>query len=731
MDVIKIASIKPPDGGRSKWARDLIMSALDMGLPYVPVPMHEAERFTVAFAPQVAAKLQAMAAEHRIAPADLCAGLIAAAQRSESEPAKPVVPEPSVGGRASLSRVRPILHPLVAGIEKAIESKGIAFAEASTGTGKGMMVAMLGLESAAAGKATVIAAPLQTLWQILDDLRKFEELAHVKSCLVLGRNNFVSQIRLRDWAVEENHVDLLQWIETGGKPLSEKAKKAELAFGIKLNWMYEDAQSLADDLPEGMMLVPGDDEGDESELVYQRLRKEAKDSHLILCSHHFLASHIQQSIMHQGRLAESEPGEEDASTFGVLPTHIDLLVVDEAHMLESAFAAVYSSTLHLHQLALDIENSKATGKKAAIALLAPLSESVSKLALSKVGGRGSVIGPANTFNGLDEGIRQAIVGLNALKIPAKDTHLRSKAKYAVQTLNMALNGYSTVKLEVSPVRLFPAITSGRSSLDKIFKYLWERVGAAALVSATLYTNGVEGGLSRWKLSVPKERVVFLPAVIPDWVTKPVKLQSDRVSIPPDDSIAWFDEAASKIQSIADDTKGGLLVLCTSYLAVIELGARLRETLGERLIVQDRSTGAKRCADRHKDLYFRGIKPVWLATGAAWTGMNLTDDRDGSLAQDDRMLSDLVLTRLPIGIARSLTHERRKAIQGFPVVTTEAVFQMRQGIGRAVRREGVPDRNLWILDSRIDGKEGWAATFRSALKPYSRAKGLGGGNGGRV
>ncbi|MPQ69345.1 helicase C-terminal domain-containing protein [Pseudomonas sp. MWU12-2323] len=722
MDVIKIAAIKPPVGGRSKWARDLIMSALEIGLPYEPVPMHQAERFTVAFAPQIAAKLQALAVEHKIAPADLCAGLICAAQRSESEPPKPFVLEPSVGARESLSRVRAILHPLVAGIEKAIASKGIAFAEASTGSGKGMLVAMLGLESAAAGKSTVIAAPLQTLWQILDDLRKFEELSHVRSCLVLGRNNFVSQIRLREWAEEENHSDLLQWIEAGGEPLSEKAKKAEQDFGVKLNWMYEDAKSLADELPEGMMLSPGDDEGDMSEAVYQRLRTEAKDSDLVLCSHHFLAAHIQQCIIHQGKLGEIKEDEDDPTAFGVLPIPIELLVVDEAHMLEAAFAAVYTSTLHLHQLVIDIEHSKAIGKKRAIASLQPLSDSVRKIALSKASGRGSTIGPANTFSGLDERIQEAMVGLNTLSVPAKDPILRSKVRYAVRTLNAALNGFSTIKLEVSPVRLYPAITSGRSSLESIFKYLWEHVGAAALVSATLYTNGVDGGLSRWKLSVPKERAVFLPAVIPEWVTKPVKLRSDRVSIPPDDSAAWFDESAEKIKSIADGAEGGLLVLCTSYLAVTEIGARLRESLGERLIVQDRSTGAKRCADQHKDLYFRGIKPVWLATGAAWTGMNLTDDRDGSLATDDRMLSDLVLTRLPIGIARSLTHERRKSLQGFSAVVTEAVFQMRQGIGRAVRREGVPDRNLWIFDLRLDGKEGWATTFRNALKPYTRVKG---------
>lgn len=719
MEIIKVAAIKPPAGGRSKWARDLIMSALDVGLPYAPVPMHEAERFTVSFAPQVAARLKAISAEHGITPVDLCAGLIAAAQRTLTEQTPVVEVEQIDVGRESLQRVRQILHPLVAGVEKAIESKGIAFAEASTGSGKGMMVAMLGLESAAAGKSTVISAPLQTLWQILDDIRKFDELSHVKSCLVLGRNNFVSQIRLREWAQEVNHVDLLQWIEAGGEPLSDKAKKAEETFGIKLNWMYEDAKSLADELPEGMMLMPGDDEGDESEMVYQRLRKDAKDSQLILCSHHFLAAHIQQIIIHQGRLAELDESEEDATVYGVLPATIDLLLVDEAHMLEAAFAAIYSSTLHLNQLVLDIEHSKAVGKKAAIALLGPLLDSVRQFAISKGRGLNSMVGPANTFHGLDDGIRQAIVGLTALAIPKKDSILRSKIRFAMRTLNVALNSYSTIKLEVSPVRQYPAITSGRSSLDAVFKFLWERVGAAALVSATLYTNGVEGGLSRWKMSVPKERVVFLPAVIPEWVTKPVKLRSDRLSIPPDDSAVWFDEAAAKVESIAEESEGGLLVLCTSYLAVAELGVRLQKILGERLIVQDRSTGAKRCADRHKDLYFRGIKPVWLATGAAWTGMNLTDDRAGSLAKDDWMLSDLVLTRLPIGITRSLTHERRKALQGFQVVTTEAVFQMRQGIGRAVRREGVPDRNLWILDSRIDGKEGWAATFRSALKPYMR------------
>lgn len=82
-----------------------------------------------------------------------------------------------------------------------------------------------------------------------------------------------------------------------------------------------------------------------------------------------------------------------------------------------------------------------------------------------------------------------------------------------------------------------------------------------------------------------------------------------------------------------------------------------------------------------------------------------------------MLTDLVITHLPIGLNRTLTHERRVSIGGFRVISQEGGWHFRQGLGRLVRREGVVRRNLWVLDARIDGKEPWVVPFRRILSRY--------------
>lgn len=96
--------------------------------------------------------------------------------------------------------------------------------------------------------------------------------------------------------------------------------------------------------------------------------------------------------------------------------------------------------------------------------------------------------------------------------------------------------------------------------------------------------------------------------------------------------------------------------------------------------------------QYKRLYHSGDRPVWLGLGAAWTGIDLSDDQ-ASDPSEDMMLADLVITRLPVGLNRSLTQERRIEIAGFKMVTLEAVWQLRQGLGRLVRRPGVKNKNL--------------------------------------
>lgn len=99
-----------------------------------------------------------------------------------------------------------------------------------------------------------------------------------------------------------------------------------------------------------------------------------------------------------------------------------------------------------------------------------------------------------------------------------------------------------------------------------------------------------------------------------------------------------------------------------------------------------------CAGQYRALHQEGRRPVWLGLGAAWTGIDLSDESATDPA-DDTMLTDLVITRLPVGLNRTLTHERRIAIAGFSIVSLEGVWQLRQGLGRLVRRPGVRNKNL--------------------------------------
>ena len=109
-----------------------------------------------------------------------------------------------------------------------------------------------------------------------------------------------------------------------------------------------------------------------------------------------------------------------------------------------------------------------------------------------------------------------------------------------------------------------------------------------------------------------------------------------------------------------------------------------------------------------------LRPLWLGVGAAWTGIDLSDTRVS--AQDDVLLTDLVIPRLPYGCNRSLSHARRRKI--VPVSEQrEMLMMLRQGLGRLVRREGVQDRRIWIGDRRLLRDSGAYRTIRRVFEGY--------------
>ncbi|MEN1613890.1 hypothetical protein AAIH27_34670, partial [Pseudomonas aeruginosa] len=89
---------------------------------------------------------------------------------------------------------------------------------------------------------------------------------------------------------------------------------------------------------------------------------------------------------------------------------------------------------------------------------------------------------------------------------------RSVIRIATRAANDALSGHSRLRIEVTPVHSYPMLLSGRSNLQRALLGLWNATGGATLVSATLFTTGDNGSLTRWKLEVPTERAAFLPPV---------------------------------------------------------------------------------------------------------------------------------------------------------------------------------------------------------------------------
>lgn len=705
MEIVRISALSPPDKAKSKWARDLLAVALNEGLAAKPVPAHTLQSFTVTLPIQMARHLQQQAElkSGALSTPVYAAGLIAAAMEKQltddaCEEKTTVTASPTA--TPGIDRVRPLLHGLLNSAIEQSELGKIVFAEAATGTGKGRVIASLAAHSVQQGRTAVISAPLAVTWQLIEQLGALKKETPFTMAMALGRPNFVSPESVRAWAQANAHSELLDWIDSGGKVLSDRAAMASQFIGREIGWLLEDALSLAEDLPvSAVMLTEGVDATEcVGEQMYQSLRNRSDEKvNIYLCSHYMLAAHARQMQIRK-------KSEGDNENRYLLPTYIDTLIVDEAHQLETAFAAINSHVLHLRTLERAVEADVKRGRKALLAAFSDLGRYIQQA--------GKKTARIDGFEAIVPVLQNVITAIEATPRKTLSAHTKSLLNVALNGARAALSGYMTLSMDVSPVRRYPQLTIGRASLEAAMQTLWDCSACAMLVSATLYGEENSAKLMRWKLGVPVDRAIYLPPVNPDWIYMPVTLHKPLFTHAPDDSDDWADEAAELIQKTALKAVGGTLVLCTSFQNTEQLAKRLAVTLGSRLIIQSQNKSASACAVQYKALYRSGLKPVWLGLGAAWTGIDLSDE--DVPPQEDRMLTDLIITRMPLGISRTMMHERRVRIYGFSIVLQEAIWHLRQGLGRLVRREGVVSKNLWILDSRLSGSEAWAKRLNKHL-----------------
>lgn len=714
MLVIKAAALSPPDTNRTRWVESRLQKAFSTGVSPVPVPEAKLVRFTVGLTDTTATQLKQGATAAGVSLAMYCAQLLAALDQDVA--ATPIqVNTPLMGA----DLVSPQLLGLLQACWHGVEQGRVVFAEAATGTGKGRMIASLALTAAAAEQTVLIAAPLNVTRQLIDDLHLLDP--ETMPCLLLGRANFVDPDKVELWlASQEQDAEngLRTWLASGGLPASQATQQLAEKVAIPLRWLAEDAVTVAsDDAPVTSWLLDEDTaDGNDAQLIYLASQELARTTaKIVVCSHMMLAA---------------DSRHRDLKRPGLLPD-IDMLLVDEAHLLEQAFASIHSQTMALRPLENAIRHSSvpARQQRELISAIHALGEAIHSQ-INTFGNEGYAANVVtDTLAQLPqirfpcERIAQAVesIDLGQKKI---DDATRRTLRYLSATVADVLSERSTIQLSLSPIRQYPSLTVGRANLEGVFDRFWDRVPAAVLASATLYLPDTLGqhsaGHLRWVLSVPKTRALYYPPVVPDWVIEAVDLVERYEGLIPDDSEEWIKQIAELVLEADASAAGGILVLLTSYRTAEALYSALQACLGERLVVQTASNSAAACAAQFREQYKAGKRAVWLGLGtSAWTGVSLGDP--SKAPADDFMLTDLVIPRLPFGCNRTLTHDRRRRQLGLMCEAHEALRMFRQGLGRLVRREGVLRRRLWVSDARLHpgSRKGFVSGFKLQLAKYKR------------
>ncbi|WP_175518587.1 helicase C-terminal domain-containing protein [Paracidovorax wautersii] len=248
------------------------------------------------------------------------------------------------------------------------------------------------------------------------------------------------------------------------------------------------------------------------------------------------------------------------------------------------------------------------------------------------------------------------------------------------------------------------------SVDTVLQQLWARVSQAVLFSGTLSWQTYAGVRTLQhqarRLAIPAARLQDLGRVRAEWrdegvtVLRPAREQGvdgkawlgayrGREEI-------WWPEAADAILDFKG--RGGkTLVLANSYADIAGIAEAMGKTTG--VVVAEKGMPM----DEQAKKFARKTAWCWLATGAAWTGMDTNVP-----------LQRVVITKLPLPdpqAMRLLAHPQDAVY--------DAVARLRQGVGRLVRAAGGTGLEIVIMDGRInDLRPRW----RTICQPFMQVLG---------
>ena len=671
-------------------------------------------------------------------------------------------------------------------IEDALRRGQIGLVEASTGVGK-----TLAYVYAAArwvqqeGASCCVAVPTIALMrQVIAEYRRIEAAAPLPPMRTFfGKREFVSHAEAAAFKDMAKWPAVQNWIEAGARP--------RLDDGVEPPWLAGELRMQDDSFPVSEVLLSdlsGPD--DAGYRAYRAQFTEPAGPSLLLCTHAMLAQDMRLRLRAAARdpeyvevnkgvfeilaslrgatggqraiaaeqldAARQQMGDVLAASdraVGILPSYA-ALVVDEAHALESNFSSALSEYLSLRKVVRQLAAFRAEGGRVSAAALQEADDAVSVM---QQGGDASGLVPLRSTS-MDRA-RAAMSALAGLLAPIAAVKLRSptpQRALLLAELRRALNlirytldrGISRAFLRLSPHRSYPQLFVGRDSVDSVLQLLWSSTRAGVAISATLYlyrSTGPHAGYISGLLGISDARRSEYAPIEARWLADSIV----RVDFPAGDRATrlrppnvrdrltddeserrrtlWHDAVAEDLTRIHSDSAGGVLVLNTSYETVDALYARLAPAQ-EAVVRAEAGTSVAQQAKRFLELQDRGLRPLWLAVGAAWTGLDVGghEPRTHLLGKhrleacDDNVLTDLVITRLPFGTNNSISHLRRMKLRPtIPWDTLDAGFRFRQALGRLVRRRGLPsNRRVWVLDGRL-GDSDAAAGLALFLAPLKR------------
>lgn len=596
----------------------------------------------------------------------------------------------------------------------------VSLIEAPPATGKTLVMLQHALRLAErTGERVVVAVPtLSVMRQTLDAGRRLIAATGTAAELapIYGRQEYVNPDTTGEWLSERLPETL---------PVFSAWCAVQDADGWTRSSLDEALRAAGYDIDPGIDTTLLSRRHQAAEHAYRR-QYETR-AQVIVCTHVLLARDIATRV---GRrtddladlpaiaLANERRLREETADDRILPEWRHL-VVDEAHQLAAGFMMALTSRLSFRRLLSILEARRSEGADVPEKPLALLKQTVALFESGSDAKRGVRHRRLSMDLKHDRALLRSVeqcIPENAETLGGSETDVGYLRRFKAAA-QLAQRGRTRIapSMTWSEIHHVLGLSVVPLSFGRQLDFCFRSCRSAALLSATLYSHDDDephDHVAR-QLMLPLERVGLHPPIPSDWQTRDVTLLLPEGEMAKDLDPRrrdWISSLAETVALAAADSCLGMLVLATSHADIAELEELLAPDHADRLMVTD-ERGVAPAARRFVEAARAGRRPVWLATGPAWTGLDLPEDT----------IDGLLVTRLPYGLSNPVMHEHLmgtvRTRLDFRDAETDMIKTLRQGIGRLVRdRDSRRPRFLWMADGRLEGERA-GMRARTMLERY--------------